>query len=93
MINKTFNHYCDESCHLENDGMPYMMLAYTSVAYHQIKTFKERLNFLRNKHNFHTELKWSKVSNSKYGFYDDIMVQNIRKGFLKWIELKGYIGC
>lgn len=73
MIQKTFNHYCDESCHLENDKMPFMLLAYTSVAYNQIKNHKERIKAIRQKHHFFTEIKWSKVSNSMYGFYSDII--------------------
>jgi hypothetical protein len=27
-MNKTFNFYCDESCHLENDHQPYMLIGY-----------------------------------------------------------------
>jgi len=73
MKNKTFNFYCDESCHLENDKMPYFILAYTSVASNQVKNHKERLKQLREKYNFYSEIKWSKVSHSKFGFYDEII--------------------
>ena len=32
MANKTFNIYCDESCHLEHDHKPYMLLGNISCA-------------------------------------------------------------
>lgn len=73
MKNKTFNFYCDESCHLENDKMPYFILAYTSVAYNQVKNHKERLKQIKEKHNFFSEIKWSKVSHSKYALYNEIV--------------------
>lgn len=73
MINKTFNYYCDDSCHLENDRMPFMLLAYTSIPYNQVKNHKKRIKAIRQKHNFYTEIKWSKVSKSKYGFYNEII--------------------
>ena len=34
---------------------------------------KRRIKAIRERHNYHTEFKWSKVSNSKYGFYNDII--------------------
>jgi hypothetical protein len=73
MSKKTFKFYCDESCHLENDKMPFMVLSYASVAYNQMKNHKERIKAIRKKHNVYTEIKWSKVSHSKYGFYSDII--------------------
>jgi len=73
MKNKTFNFYCDESCHLENDRMPYFMLAYTSVAYNQVKNHKDRIKQIREKHHFYSEIKWSKVSHSKLPFYNEIV--------------------
>ena len=36
-MNKTFNIYCDESCHIENDHKKYMFLGSISSAYPQVK--------------------------------------------------------
>ena len=36
-MSKTFNIYCDESCHLENDHKPYMFLGSVSSAYNQTR--------------------------------------------------------
>lgn len=70
---KTFNFYCDESCHLENDKQPYMLIAYVSTAYNEIKIHNEFIKNLRNKHNMFTEIKWSKVSKSKFEFYAELI--------------------
>lgn len=39
-MSKTFNIYCDESTHLQNDNKPYMIISYVSCAYPQIKIHK-----------------------------------------------------
>jgi hypothetical protein len=36
-MKKTFNIYCDESCHIENDHKNYMLLGCVSSAYNQEK--------------------------------------------------------
>lgn len=73
MTNKTFNFYCDESTHLENDNMPYMMISYVSSAYNQLKQHKEYISFLKKKHRFKGEIKWSNVSESQYQFYSELI--------------------
>lgn len=73
LMKKTFNIYCDESTHLQNDGMPYMLISYVSCAYPQLKIHKSYIQQLRAKHKFKGEVKWSDVSKSKYEFYADII--------------------
>lgn len=70
---KTFNFYCDESCHLENDGMPYMIISYISCAYNQVKLHQGNIKALQEKHTFRNEIKWSSVSKSKYNFYVELI--------------------
>lgn len=72
-MNKTFNIYCDESCHLENDHKTFMFLGSVSVAYNQVKSITERINEIKKKHHFYGEIKWTNVSNSKYRFYDELV--------------------
>lgn len=72
-MSKTFNIYCDESCHIENDHKKYMFLGSTSVAYNQIRLHTEYIKNLKKKHHFYGEIKWSKVSNSKIRFYLDLV--------------------
>lgn len=72
-MSKTFNIYCDESCHIENDHKKYMFLGSVSSAYNQVKLHTEKINDLKKKHNFYAEIKWSKVSKSKLRFYLDLV--------------------
>lgn len=72
-MSKTFNIYCDESCHIENDHKKYMFLGSTSVAYNQVKFHTAQINELKKKHRFYGEIKWSKVSKSKLRFYLDLV--------------------
>jgi hypothetical protein len=72
-MNKTFNIYCDESCHLENDHKKYMFLGSTSVAYNQVKLHTDYINNLKKKHHFYAEIKWSTVSKSKLRFYLELV--------------------
>lgn len=72
-MNKTFNIYCDESCHIENDHKKYMLLGCVSVAYNQLKRHTERINAIKNKYNFYSEIKWTGVSSSMHLFYKDLL--------------------
>ena len=73
MANKTFNIYCDESCHLEHDHKPYMLLGNISCAYPQVKRHSERIKELKKKHHFYAEIKWTNVSPSKLPFYIELI--------------------
>jgi len=72
-MSKTFNLYCDESTHLQNDTHPYMLISYVSCAYPQIKQHKEYIKLLKAKHKFKGEMKWSNISKSQYPFYADVI--------------------
>ena len=73
MENKTYNIYCDESCHLEHDHKKFMFLGSISSAYPQVKRHCRRINELKIKHNFYAEIKWANVSMSKLRFYLDLV--------------------
>lgn len=72
-MNKTFNLYCDESTHLQNDGQPYMIISYVGCPYNQLKHHKQNIKLLRAKHKFGGEIKWSSISGSQYHFYNDLV--------------------
>ena len=72
-MNKTFNIYCDESCHLENDHKAFMFLGSISSAHNQVRFHTEQINELKKKHNFFAEIKWTKVSQSKFLFYSELI--------------------
>ena len=72
-MDKTFNIYCDESCHIHNDHKDYMFLGSISCAFPQIKRHTKRIEELKKAHNFYAEIKWSNVSKSKIKFYLDLI--------------------
>lgn len=72
-MNKTFNIYCDESTHLPNDGCPYMLLGYISVAYPLIRVTKKAVKDIKSKHEFSGEMKWSNVNRATLGMYEELV--------------------
>lgn len=72
-MDKTFNIYCDESCHIEHDHKKLMFLGYISCAYPQVKRHTKRINELKDQHKFNAEIKWTHVSMSKIRFYIDLI--------------------
>ena len=72
-MSKTFNIYCDESCHIEHDHKPFMFLGSISVAYNQVKLHTEKIKELKEKHHFYGEIKWTNVSKSKFHFYMELV--------------------
>lgn len=72
-MSKTFNFYCDESCHLENDKQPFMFIGYVSCAYNQVKLHSDNIRQLKAKHHVFYETKWSGLSKSAYPLYNDLI--------------------
>ena len=70
-MNEVWNVYCDESCHLENDGQKAMVLG--AVYCPQLRTREISLRIRDIKAEFglppHFEIKWTKVSPGNIGFY------------------------
>ena len=72
-MNKTFTIYCDESCHLENDHKPFMFLGSICSAYNNVRLHTGQINELKKKYNFYAEIKWTKVSQSQFHFYSELI--------------------
>jgi hypothetical protein len=66
-----FNLYCDESCHLENDGQKVMLLGTLMVPAGKHLALSQELKSLKREHGIHhgIEVKWSTVSPGKLEFY------------------------
>ncbi len=73
MTTKTFNFYCDESCHLQNDKQPFMLIGYVSCAYNQVKIHSQNISAMKNKHHVFYETKWSGLSKSAYPLYNELI--------------------
>jgi len=74
-MGETFNVYCDESCHLENDQQRVMVLGAIWCPLEKIPEISVRIREIKQKHSMkpNFEIKWSKVSPAKSGFYLDFM--------------------
>ncbi|SDN65636.1 Protein of unknown function [Prevotella communis] len=73
MVQKTFNIYCDESTHLENDKHPYMLYGYVSIASNQIKISKEHIKGIKEKYGYTGELKWTNIHEKTYPMYKELI--------------------
>jgi hypothetical protein len=74
-MSQVFNLYCDESCHLENDHQPVMVLGSLWCLQVKARETAVRLREIKTAHGLpaNFELKWTKVSPAKLGFYMDVL--------------------
>jgi len=70
-----FNIYCDESCHLEHDGISVMVLGAVWCRAMRARALGERVRDIKAKHKLAAgfEVKWTKVSPAKQTFYIDLV--------------------
>ncbi|MGD0155110.1 MAG: DUF3800 domain-containing protein [Terracidiphilus sp.] len=70
-----YNVYCDESCHLEHDGLGVMVLGAVWCSSLHAAGHARNIRALKAKHRLppNFEIKWTKVSESKVDFYLDIL--------------------
>ena len=66
-----YNIYCDESCHLENDQIPVMVLGGTWCPINISAKMARDIRAIKLEHGLKSdfEIKWTKVSESKVDFY------------------------
>ncbi len=69
------NIYCDESCHLLNDGYNVAVLGALSIGKGKVREINERIREIKKKHGVyeHAEIKWVKVSINKIDMYKDLI--------------------
>lgn len=72
-MKKVFNIYCDESTHLKNDGHPYMLLGYVSIAYPQLKMAKKQIKDIKEKYQYIGELKWTNIHEATFHMYNELI--------------------
>lgn len=71
----TYYIYCDESCHLENDGFDVMVLGALTCPENKKVTVFNDIRKIKMIHGLSSwlEIKWTKVSKSKVEFYIDLV--------------------
>lgn len=86
-----YNIYCDESCHLQNDGSDIMVLGgiscplkYAKNINAEIKHIKEKYGLGQNKYGVAMELKWTKVSQTKINMYKELIDLFFEKDYLSF---------
>jgi len=74
-MSQIFNIYCDESCHLENDGQPVMVLGALSCPTDQARAMSLKIREVKRKYKLadNFEIKWAKVSPAQVGFYLELV--------------------
>lgn len=74
-MGETINIYCDESCHLEHDRQPIMVLGAVWCPIEKTREIADRMREIRIAHNLAPalELKWGKVSPAQLGFYTHML--------------------
>lgn len=74
-MSQVFNIYCDESCHLEHDQQPVMVLGGVWCPLEKAREIASHIRDIKKKHGLPPafEVKWSKVSPAKSGFYMELL--------------------
>lgn len=74
-MSETYNIYCDESCHLEHDRQPAMVLGAVWCPLDKTHEIAVRVREIKRKHLLAPgfEVKWTKVSPGKKQFYLDLL--------------------
>jgi len=74
-MTETIHIYCDESCHLENDGMKAMVLGALWCPVEWQKSLSRKVKALKDQHGLSPgfEIKWVKVSPGKLPFYQALL--------------------
>ena len=70
-----YNVYCDESCHLQKDNSPVMVLGAMYAPKEKKGQIYTDIRAIKEKHGLNSrfEIKWTKVSESKIDFYLDVL--------------------
>lgn len=74
-MRKLYNVYCDESCHLENDGINDMVLGAVWCPQNRIREINKEIKDIKLKYGVQpsSELKWTKVAPVKAELYKEIL--------------------
>lgn len=67
--------FCDESCHLENDGIPVMVLGALWGEREGLAALSAKVKVIRESHGLSggREIKWQKVSVGEGAFYQEVL--------------------
>lgn len=68
-----FNLYCDESCHLQNDGSEVMCVGGIVVPNDKIEKYKTAIKAIKRKYGILQEVKWNTISATHIKMYEELI--------------------
>lgn len=68
-MSQIYNIYCDESCHLEHDRQPVMVIGGVWCPASEVKTISLQIRTLKEEHHARGEIKWNRASKSRQDFF------------------------
>ena len=70
-----YNVYCDESCHLEHDGINVMVIGAIWCPQSKLKEINQRIRDIKTRNDIspQVEMKWTKISPAKVELYKDLV--------------------
>lgn len=79
-------YYCDESCHLENDKIEFMILGSVRLPREKKEIIYKEIKNIKIKHGLSPklEIKWIKVSMSKIDFFEEIIDYFFQNKYLQF---------
>lgn len=83
-FNPDFKIFCDESCHLENDGINLMTLGALCCEANEVDTVISELKKLRQHYEYRNEIKWTKLINKQLPFYKALIDLFIERPALRF---------
>src|SRR5437868_2155138 len=72
-MHREINIYCDESCHLEHDGHPVMLLGAVWCPLVHVREVSRDIRQIKQKWGATAEMKWVKVSPVGIDFYREVL--------------------
>lgn len=89
MANK-INIYCDESCYLEHDDCPSMVLGAIICPQNYVKELSNQIRSLKKRHKIPatSEIKWTKVAKSKEQFFLDLIDLFYNTSYVRFRAIK-----
>lgn len=81
-----FNIYCDESCHLPHDNSDLMVIGGISCPKDKTDYINKAIRDIKEKNGVYkfAEIKWTKVSESKYNMYEELIDLFFDNSFLNF---------
>lgn len=70
-----YNVYCDETCHLEHDGINDMVIGAVWCPQQKLREINQRIREIKKRNGIppHVEMKWTKISPAKVIAYKDLV--------------------